>query len=126
MKIAIGAEADTSEPRVAATPDTVKKMIALGAEVAVQPGAGVKSGILDADYTAAGATVSADAVNGADIVLQVRRPAAERNRAKAGAAPVAGFLEQGLRARASIGRLTSRGTLPATSSSPTATTTRAS
>src|SRR3954471_22764641 len=76
MKIAIGAEADPSEPRVAATPDTVKKMIGLGAEVAVQPGAGIKSGILDADYTAAGATVSADAVNGADIVLQVRRPAA--------------------------------------------------
>jgi len=76
MKIAVAAEADPSEPRVAATPDTVKKMIGLGAEVAVQPGAGVKSGILDADYTAAGATVSADAINGADIVLQVRRPAA--------------------------------------------------
>src|SRR5436190_1409748 len=76
MKIAVGAEADPSEPRVAATPDTVKKMIGLGAVVAVQPGAGVKSGILDADYTAAGATVSADALSGADIVLQVRRPAA--------------------------------------------------
>jgi NAD(P) transhydrogenase subunit alpha len=76
MKIAVAAEADPSEPRVAATPETVKKMIGLGAEVAVAPGAGVKSGILDADYTAAGATVSADAVRGADIVLQVRRPAA--------------------------------------------------
>ena len=76
MKIAVAAEADSSEPRVAATPDTVKKMIGLGAEVAVQPGAGVKSGILDADYTAAGATVSADALRGADVVLQVRRPAA--------------------------------------------------
>src|SRR4249919_3642940 len=76
MKITVAAEADPSEPRVAATPDTVKKMIGLGAEVAVQPGAGIKSGILDADYTAAGATVSADAVSGADIVLQVRRPAA--------------------------------------------------
>ena len=54
MKIAVAAEADPSEPRVAATPDTVKKMIGLGAEVAVQPGAGVKSGILDADYAAAG------------------------------------------------------------------------
>jgi NAD(P) transhydrogenase subunit alpha len=76
MKIAVAAEVDPSEPRVAATPDTVKKMIALGAEVAVQPGAGVKSGILDADYAAAGATVSADAIRGADVVLQVRRPAA--------------------------------------------------
>jgi len=55
MKIAIPAEIDPAEPRVAATPDTVKKMIALGAEVAVEPGAGVDAGILDADYTAAGA-----------------------------------------------------------------------
>ncbi|MCX7311456.1 MAG: Re/Si-specific NAD(P)(+) transhydrogenase subunit alpha [Hyphomicrobiales bacterium] len=76
MKVAVAAEADPSEPRVAATPETVKKMIGLGAEVAVQPGAGIKSGILDADYTAAGAAVSADALRGADIVLQVRRPAA--------------------------------------------------
>src|SRR3982074_1295584 len=76
MKIAVGAEADPSEPRVAATPETVKKMIGLGAEVAVQPGAGIKSGILDADYTAAGAAVPAGARNGADIVRQVRRPAA--------------------------------------------------
>ena len=74
MKIAVAAEADQSEPRVAATPETVKKMIGLGAEVAVQPGAGVKSGILDADYAAAGATVSADAIQGADVVLTVRRP----------------------------------------------------
>ena len=49
MKIAIPAEAD-SEPRVAATPDTVKKMKALGANVVVETGAGVKSGVLDADY----------------------------------------------------------------------------
>jgi H+-translocating NAD(P) transhydrogenase subunit alpha len=90
MKIAVGAEADPSEPRVAATPDTVKKMIGLGAEVAVQPGAGIKSGILDADYTAAGATVSADAINGADIVLQVRRPAtAELAKVQKGALVIA-------------------------------------
>ncbi|HUI97595.1 MAG TPA: Re/Si-specific NAD(P)(+) transhydrogenase subunit alpha [Xanthobacteraceae bacterium] len=77
MKIAIPAEIDPAEPRVAATPDTVKKMIALGAEVAVEPGAGVDSGILDADYTAAGAAMSADAVSGADVVLKVRRPTSE-------------------------------------------------
>ena len=74
MKIAVAAEADPSEPRVAATPDTIKKMIGLGCEVAVQPGAGMKSGILDADYAAAGATVAADALSGADVVLTVRRP----------------------------------------------------
>ena len=75
MKIAVAAEADQSEPRVAATPETVKKMIGLGAAVAVQPGAGIRSGILDADYAAAGAAVSPDAVAGADVVLTVRRPA---------------------------------------------------
>ena len=50
MKVAVAAETDAGEPRVAAIPETVKKMIGLGAEVAVEPGAGVKSGILDADY----------------------------------------------------------------------------
>src|SRR6201995_3169042 len=74
MKIAVAAEADSAEPRVAATPETVKKMIGLGAEVSVQPGAGVKSGILDADYATAGAKVSADALQAADVVLTVRRP----------------------------------------------------
>ena len=62
MKVAVAAEIDAGEPRVAATPETVKKMIGLGAEVAVEPGAGLKSGILDADYAAAGATVTKDAV----------------------------------------------------------------
>ena len=60
MKIAIAAEADAAEPRVAGTPETVKKFISLGAEVAVEAGAGVKSGILDGDYTAAGATVESE------------------------------------------------------------------
>jgi NAD(P) transhydrogenase subunit alpha len=76
MKIAIAAETDAGETRVAAVPDTVKKLIAFGAEVAVVPGAGVKSGVPDAEYTAAGATVTPDALNNADIVLQVRRPQA--------------------------------------------------
>jgi len=90
MKIAVTTETDPGEPRVAATPETVKKMIGLGAEVAVEPSAGIKSGILDADYTAAGANVAADAVSGADIVLKVRRPeAAELSRFKKGAIVVA-------------------------------------
>jgi NAD(P) transhydrogenase subunit alpha len=90
MKVAVVAESDPGEPRVAATPETVKKMIALGAEVAVEPGAGNKSGILDRDYEAAGASVSADAFNGADIVLQVRRPEPpELSRLKKGAIVIA-------------------------------------
>jgi proton-translocating NAD(P)+ transhydrogenase subunit alpha len=90
MKIAVAAEVDAGEPRVAATPETVKKIVALGAEVAVEPGAGVRSGILDADYSAAGATVTKDAVNSADIVLKVRRPqASELSRYKRGAIVIA-------------------------------------
>jgi NAD(P) transhydrogenase subunit alpha len=75
MKIAIAAESDAAEPRVAATPETVKKMVALGAEVVVEPGAGLRSGIRDEDFAAAGATLAKNAVGGADIVLKVRRPA---------------------------------------------------
>ena len=90
MKIAVAAETEAGEPRVAATPETVKKMLGLGAEVAVEPGAGTKSGILDQDFTAAGASVRADATADADIVLKVRRPrASELSRYKKGAIVVA-------------------------------------
>ena len=80
MKIAVPAEVDAAEPRVAATPDTVKKLKALGADIVVETGAGVKSGILDADYEAAGASIgpsAASVVADADVVLKVRRPTAE-------------------------------------------------
>jgi NAD(P) transhydrogenase subunit alpha len=80
MRIAVVREADAGEPRVAATPDTVKKMKALGADVVVETGAGVKSGVLDADYEAAGATIApnaAEAARDADVVLKVRRPTAD-------------------------------------------------
>jgi NAD(P) transhydrogenase subunit alpha len=76
MKIAIAAETDAGEPRVAGTPETVKKFVSFGAEVAIEPGAGLKSGIPDADYTAAGGKIAADAVKDADVVLKVRRPTA--------------------------------------------------
>src|SRR6202162_1302377 len=90
MRIAIARETDSGEPRVAGTPDTVKKMIGLGAEVAVEPGAGEKSGILDADYSAAGASVGKDAAKSADVVLKVRRPsAAELKSYKKGALVIA-------------------------------------
>jgi H+-translocating NAD(P) transhydrogenase subunit alpha len=76
MRIAVAREADAAEDRVAATPETVKKMKSLGADVVVEPGAGTKSGVLDSDFAAAGATVTADAVKDADVVLKVRRPTA--------------------------------------------------
>jgi NAD(P) transhydrogenase subunit alpha len=73
MRVSVAREHD-GEPRVAATPETVKKLKALGAEVVVEPGAGVSSGMLDPDYAAAGATVAADGASGAAVVLKVRRP----------------------------------------------------
>jgi len=90
MRIAVARETDPVENRVAATPDTVKKMKGLGAEVAVEPGAGVKSGIPDAEFIAAGATVVDSAVDGADVVLKVRRPtSSELARYKRGALVIA-------------------------------------
>jgi H+-translocating NAD(P) transhydrogenase subunit alpha len=93
MIVAIPAETDPAEARVAATPETVKKFVGLGAEVRVQAGAGLKSGIPDNDYIQSGAAIASGAaltVSGADIVLRVRRPAAaEIAGVKSGAAIVA-------------------------------------
>src|SRR5436190_39823 len=74
MKIAVAREIDPSEPRVAASPDTVKKFKALGVDIAIEPGAGIKSGLPDSEFTAVGAVVSADALDDADIVIKVKRP----------------------------------------------------
>jgi NAD(P) transhydrogenase subunit alpha len=84
MKIGILKERRAAEKRCAATPETVKKYIALGAEVVVEAGAGIAASILDAAFEAAGAKIAPDAaatVAGADIVLKVQRPmhAAEGN-----------------------------------------------
>jgi len=76
MRIAVARETDSAEDRVAATPETVRKMKSLGAEVVVEPAAGVKSGFPDTEYTAAGATIVKDAAKDADVVLKVRRPGA--------------------------------------------------
>jgi NAD(P) transhydrogenase subunit alpha len=79
MKIAVLREIDRDEGRVAATPETVKRFIGLGATVAVESGAGLRSRIPDEDFAAAGATVTssaAEAASDADVVLKVRRPEA--------------------------------------------------
>jgi NAD(P) transhydrogenase subunit alpha len=76
MRVAVAREADPAEGRVAATPETVRKIMGLGADVAIEPGAGVRSGVPDGDYVAAGATVTDQALADADIVLKVRRPGA--------------------------------------------------
>ena len=76
MKIAVLKETAAGETRVAASPETVKKYIALGASVAVEKGAGLTASVSDADYEAAGASVGALAatIKDADIVLGVQGP----------------------------------------------------
>ncbi len=76
MKIAVLKEQVDGERRVAATPETVRKFVALGATLAVEAGAGQSASIADAAYADAGASVTdrAAAVSGADIVLGVQGP----------------------------------------------------
>ncbi len=79
MKLAIPKERRPGEKRVAATPETVKKFIALGLDVTVEKGAGAESAIPDQAFKEAGATIAADVaatLSGADLVLKVQRPQA--------------------------------------------------
>ncbi len=100
MRIAVLKETASGETRVAASPETVKKFIALGASVAVEPGAGESAAIADADFAAAGAELAKDAVKGADIVLGVQGPDPKKLKgANAGAWIVAGLDPFGQRAR---------------------------
>ena len=75
-KIAVLKERASGEARVAATAETVKKFVSLGATVSVETGAGLSAGVSDADYTAAGAKIgsAADCLTKADIILGVQGP----------------------------------------------------
>jgi NAD(P) transhydrogenase subunit alpha len=86
MKIGIPAETRTGETRVAATPETVKKLVAAKHQVIVQSGAGVAASITDDAFVAAGASLgsAADALS-ADLVLKVRAPSeSERTQMRSG------------------------------------------
>ena len=77
MKVAIVKERRAHERRVAASPDTVRRMVGMGLEVAAETGAGDAAHFSDAAFAAAGASIAADAetvLAGADIVLKVQRP----------------------------------------------------
>ena len=77
MKVAIVKERRAHERRVAASPDTVKRMVGMGLEVVVETGAGEGACFTDAAFAAAGASIVADAptaLGEADIVLKVQRP----------------------------------------------------
>jgi H+-translocating NAD(P) transhydrogenase subunit alpha len=79
MRIGIPAETYPGEGRVAATPETVKKLVAGGRHtVIIESGAGVRASIPDTDFVTAGASLgcAADVYSQADILLKVRRPEA--------------------------------------------------
>ncbi|RVC78478.1 NAD(P)(+) transhydrogenase (Re/Si-specific) subunit alpha, partial [Mesorhizobium sp. M2A.F.Ca.ET.046.02.1.1] len=84
-------ELDPNEPRVAASPETVKRLVGLGFDVIVEKGAGLGSRIPDQDFAAVGAVIGkASDAGRADVVLKVRRPTdAELKGYKSGAAVIA-------------------------------------
>ncbi|MFM2021901.1 MAG: hypothetical protein RJB02_1609 [Pseudomonadota bacterium] len=102
VKIAVLKETAAGETRVAASPETVKKFIGLGASVSIEAGAGVSASVSDTEYAAMGATVGplSATVADADIVLGVQgpEPASLKGAAK-GAWVVAGLDPFGQRAR---------------------------
>ncbi|MDB5440283.1 MAG: pntA [Caulobacteraceae bacterium] len=94
LSIAITKET-AGETRVAATPETVRKLIAQGAAVTIEAGAGLLAAIGDADYEAAGARIAKDArtsVEGADLLLKLRAPPAAEIAALKRGAIVVGLL----------------------------------
>ncbi|MFL5257893.1 MAG: Re/Si-specific NAD(P)(+) transhydrogenase subunit alpha [Rhodopila sp.] len=81
MRLAVLKERRAAETRVAATPETVKKLIALGMTVAVEAGAGASASLSDAEFAAAGAEIAPDAKSllaGANIVFAVQMPTPEQ------------------------------------------------
>ncbi|HEX9489614.1 MAG TPA: Re/Si-specific NAD(P)(+) transhydrogenase subunit alpha, partial [Stellaceae bacterium] len=77
MKISIAKERRAQERRVAATPDTAKRLVGMGLDVVVESGAGAGGSFPDSAYEAAGAKIAGDAaaaLGAGDIVLKVQRP----------------------------------------------------
>src|SRR6476646_8921045 len=109
MKIAVLKE-EAGETRCAAIPETVKKFSVLGADVAVEHGAGEGASVADSDFAAAGATVGsrAEALKDADVILTVSGPEPQTLKgAKPGAMLVGGL--DPLRRRDAIGAYASAG-----------------
>ena len=95
MKLTILKETASGEARVAATPESIKKLSGLGHSITVETGAGQAAGFMDAAYEAEGATIAASAEaaqQGADLIMRVRGPSAEEaNALPEGAAVIALF-----------------------------------
>jgi NAD(P) transhydrogenase subunit alpha len=112
MKIAIPKERRPDEARAAASPDTVKKFVALGFTVTVEAGAGAGSSIPDDAFVAAGASIAPDAraaLGDADIVLKVQRPMT----AAEGGADEIGAMKRGAILIATMSALSERATADA-------------
>jgi NAD(P) transhydrogenase subunit alpha len=102
MKIAIPKETAAGETRCAAIPETVKKFVGLGAEVAVETGAGESAAVPDAEFAAAGAAVGsrAEVLKGAGVILCVNGPDADSLKGAAKGALLAGALDPARRREA--------------------------
>ncbi len=93
MKIGIPAETRQGETRVAATPETVKKLVAAKHQVVVQSGAGIAASITDEAFSAAGAQIgSAAHALGAEMVLKVRAPSADERASMRSGSVLVGML----------------------------------
>ncbi len=94
VTIAVTAERD-GEPRVAVSPESIRKLTGLGCTVRVEAGAGLRARFSDDAFAAQGAAIvpsAAEAVSGGDILLKVRRPSAEEVAGLAPGAIVAAML----------------------------------
>src|ERR1044072_2817804 len=95
MQIAVIRETGSGESRVALTPESIRKLIAMGATVSVESGAGADAGASDAEYQAAGAQITADRtaiLESADLLVSINRPSIEAIDLLKRGAVVLGFL----------------------------------
>ncbi|KEQ13411.1 hypothetical protein GZ77_13590 [Endozoicomonas montiporae] len=96
MQIGIPGEIQANENRVAATPDTVKKLIKLGYSVVIESGAGLKASFGDSAYTDAGAQIRPnDEVWQSDLVMKVNEPSDEEIALLKDGATLASFIWPG-------------------------------
>lgn len=96
MRIAVPRESADGETRVAATPDTIQKLVQSGNTVTVQSGAGEAAGHPDAQYTDVGASIAqsfGETVSGADATLKVQKPSSEELAALPDGSIVIGYLD---------------------------------
>ncbi|MDE2093391.1 MAG: NAD(P)(+) transhydrogenase (Re/Si-specific) subunit alpha, partial [Burkholderiales bacterium] len=108
MLIGVPLETAAGETRVSVTPETAKKLKALGHTIKVQSGAGVAASVTDAAFEAAGAQITDRAgALGADLVLKVRSPSGDELAAMKSGAALVGMLNPfdaaGLQALAAAG-----------------------